>query len=413
MNLANQAADILRRSETEKREMSGEEQTQFDAIHADIDKLKGQIDRVERQEREELEQRGSQGRIGGGLQDGGNGGEGHEQRTAEEAKVMNDAAFRSFLVYGMSGLSPEHRQVMASRMANLPDEARAQAIGTDTAGGYTATESFAAQVETAMKAYAGIRNTRATIIRTSTGSTMNMPTSNDTSNKGARLGENTQVGEQDITFGSKALRSYTYNSKLVRVSLQFMRDTNMANFEGWLAERLGERIGRILGEECITGTGNNMPEGLAAATSAGVTCASATAITYDEFVNMEHAINPAYRRQAEWLLADGLVKAAKLLKDGEGRPLWVPGIASNAPDTILRYRYTVDQEIPTPASNALSGYFGDFSKFHIRDVGGLQVLRLTERYADYLQVGFIGFSSHDSVLLDAGTNPIKHIKMGA
>jgi HK97 family phage major capsid protein len=51
--------------------------------------------------------------------------------------------------------------------------------------------------------------------------------------------------------------------------------------------------------------------------------------------------------------------------------------------------------------------FGQHKKYYIRDVQGIFVLRLTERYADYGQVGFIAFMRQDSELLDAGTNPIK------
>ena len=38
--------------------------------------------------------------------------------------------------------------------------------------------------------------------------------------------------------------------------------------------------------------------------------------------------------------------------------------------------------------------------------GGTTVLRLVERYADYLQVGYIGFLRADGNLVDAGTHPI-------
>jgi hypothetical protein len=41
------------------------------------------------------------------------------------------------------------------------------------------------------------------------------------------------------------------------------------------------------------------------------------------------------------------------------------------------------------------------------------VLRLTERYADYLQVGFLAFSRHDGVLVDAGTHPVAYYQNSA
>lgn len=405
-NLAEQAKALLTRAHDEKREMTAEETQQFDALHADIDNLRAQIDRIERQEDLDRELRESQGTAAGGKQQGTEG-----TRTADQEKEARSLAFRNWLVGGMNALTPEQREIMVARQASLTPEQRAMAAGIDTAGGYTVFDEFVAQIESALKAYSGVRNTRATVLRTSSGNQINMPTTNDTSNTGVLVGENVDVGTiTDPTLGSKALRAYMFSSKPLRVSYQFLQDTNLANVEGWIAGLLGERIGRGVAPYYITGTGNNQPEGLATAATLGVTAAAVDTVTYDELVDLEHSVDPAYRRQAEWLLADGLVKAVKKLKDGEGRPIWVPGVAVKEPDTILGYRYAVDMEIPTPATGTISAYFGDFSKFILRDVGGMQMLRLTERYAEYLQVAFLLFSRHDSILLDAGTNPIKYIQ---
>ncbi len=405
-NLANQARELLDKASAEKRDLTAEESTQFDKIHTDIDELKRQIDRTEQQQELEAELSRSQGTVAGPAATA-------EPESGTDTAEARSKACRNWIMHGIAGLSPEEREIMAAQRHDLPAEARAMAAGIDTAGGYTVADDFVARIETAMKAFAGVRNTRATIVRTAGGNEMPMPTSDDTNNKGERVGENKAVGTQDITMGSKSLRAYMYSSKLLRVSIQFLQDTSISNIEGWLAERLGERIGRKTAEEFITGTGNNMPEGLESSTTEGKQGSTQTSIKYNEFVDMEHSIDPAYRRVSEWLLGDGLVKAAKKLKDGEGRPLWVPGIAVKEPDTILSYPFTVDQEIPNPAASRITGYFGDFSKFHIRDVNSMQMLRLTERYAEYLQVAFLLFSRHDSILLDAGTNPIKHFKQSA
>ena len=55
--------------------------------------------------------------------------------------------------------------------------------------------------------------------------------------------------------------------------------------------------------------------------------------------------------------------------------------------------------------------FGDFSKYIIRDVLDIDLIRMNERYADYHQVAFVAISRMDSDLLNAGTNPIKCITM--
>jgi len=98
----------------------------------------------------------------------------------------------------------------------------------------------------------------------------------------------------------------------------------------------------------------------------------------------------------------------KKLKDGNSLPLWVPELAGGAPQTILGYRYTINNDVAAMAANAKSLLFGDFKKYVIRDVRGISLMRLAERYAEYRQVGFFAFSRHDGDLIDAGTHPIKY-----
>lgn len=402
-NLINQAGELLKRAESENRNMTAEEDANWQKYHADADELKVQYERMEKQADLESELHQSQGRVAGGRQ----------SAEVEATPDERNAAFGEWMRFGVNGLSAEHYDIMAGNRAAAPREARAQSVAVDTAGGYLVADEMAKKIETAMAAYAGVRNTRATVMRTNTGADILMPTSNDTTNSGTLIGENVQHSEKAITVGSKTLRAYAFSSGIVLVSYQFLQDASVPQIENWISGLLAERNGRGSGAYFITGTGNNQPEGLASAATSGVTATSATEIIWDELVDLEHSVDPAYRLRAEWLLADGAVKVIKKLKDGEGRPLWVPGVATKEPDTILGYRYAIDQSIPTPASGTISAYFGDFSKFVIRDVAGMQMLRLTERYADYGQVAFLLFSRHDSMLLDAGTHPIKYLTMGA
>jgi hypothetical protein len=53
------------------------------------------------------------------------------------------------------------------------------------------------------------------------------------------------------------------------------------------------------------------------------------------------------------------------------------------------------------------------SFFWIREVRGITMVRLNERYADYLQDGFFAYNRVDSIVVNAGTNPIKKLTMAA
>jgi HK97 family phage major capsid protein len=114
--------------------------------------------------------------------------------------------------------------------------------------------------------------------------------------------------------------------------------------------------------------------------------------------------------RAKYMLADNTLGTLKTLLDKFGRPLWVPGVAVGAPDTINGYQYVINQSMDGVAAGNTSGnttmVFGDFSKFVVRRVGSMTMRRLVERYAELDQVGFLAFERVDSQLLDAGTHPL-------
>ena len=66
------------------------------------------------------------------------------------------------------------------------------------------------------------------------------------------------------------------------------------------------------------------------------------------------------------------------------------------PDLLLGYPYMINNYMPTMAAGNHSVLFGDFFEgYVIRDVQGVALMRLTERYAEYLQVAFLAFARAD------------------
>lgn len=306
------------------------------------------------------------------------------------------SAFGLMLRHGADGLTPESRQTLAATSA----EARAQAVGTPAAGGYLVPEEFRARMVEAIVSYGGIA-ALAEVMTTDNGAETVWPTNNDTGNVGAILAENTQVTEQDLTFGQGKIASYMYTSKLVRVSFQLLQDAAF-DFEGFLARKLGERIGRAAAAHYATGTGTGQPQGLVTGLTKDVETATASKIAYDDLVDLEHSIDQAYRANAGYVLSDSALRALRKLKDTTGRPLWAPSIIGGTPSTINGRPYTVDNGMAAVADGAKPIVYGDIkAAYLIRLVRGAQVLRLTERYADYLQVGFLGFQRLDAIVQDA------------
>lgn len=375
--------------------MSAEVETQFDAIMANADKLKTEIDRVERLED-----------IEAGLAERIERRAGRDGISTDEAAALAAAegeAFRAYMRVGMGGLTAEQRALAAPRFQ------AAQGTGSGTAGGYTVPEGFYGQLIEAQLAFGGMMDPGvAYVFDTSSGNPLPIPTDNDTANEGAILGENTQVSAQDVVFGAVTLNAHTYSSKLVLVANQLLQDSAF-NLDAFLSSKLGTRIARIVNRHCTTGDGASKPTGVVPASTLGVTAASGTAIAPDELIDLEHSVDPAYRMGARYMMADSTLKAIKKLKDSQNRYLWLSGLAVKEPDTINGYPYTINQHMAAIGSGNKPLLFGDFSKYFIRRVAGVQVLRLTERYADYNQTGFLAFQRWDGNLVDAGTHPIKHL----
>ena len=394
--LVDQAGAILSRADKENRSLTHEEERKWEEMHRDIDKMKRKIDELEIQER------------GGHHYERDNGCGGYRS----EARAAENRIFRKWMVGGMECLDAEEKRFMHARQA--PAEGRAQSVGTTTAGGFSVPKDFRRELETALKSFGGIRASRATILNTTGGGQLELPTSNDTSNKGALLAENTADAEQDITFGQLLLDAYKYTSRIIRVSVELMQDSAF-NMDAFIAGRFAERLARITNEHFTTGDGTGKPNGVVTAATLGKTGAGGqvTSVTYNDLVDLKHSVDQAYRQNAEWMMNDLTVAAATKLVDGDSRPLWAAGLVAGAPDTILGHTYVVNNDMAVMAANAKSILFGDFSKYIIRDVLDVTMARLVERYAEFHQVGFIANGRWDGDLLDAGTNPIKYYQNAA
>ncbi|MCP3669091.1 MAG: phage major capsid protein [Gammaproteobacteria bacterium] len=389
--LASDMRSMVEVAETEERGLSAEERTTWDAMNGEYEAVDGRISVIERANAIDPSVEAA---IGDPVT--------NDVDDAEARSLAFDALLRSNAP-GVTGLSADHRDMLAVMGA----EARAQGVATDAAGAYTVPEDMTNSIETAMEQFGGIAN-HATVISTSGGGPLSMPTCDDTSNTGALLAENTVDTEQDVAFSELVLDAYKYTSKIIRVSVELMQDSAF-DLNAYIASALGERLGRATAAQYATGTGSSQPNGLMTAASAGLTAASATALTHAELVALKHSVDPAYRANAKFVFNDTTLLALKGLVDTDGRPLWQPAIADAVPATIDGDRYVIDQGVGSIATGVRSVGYGDMSKYIIRRVKGFTLVRLVERYADYHQVGFVAFMRTDADLLDAGSNPFKVI----
>jgi HK97 family phage major capsid protein len=373
--------------------MSPEDDTAYRAALDDTERLSNDIELVERAIRQEAVM-GSASANPGDNDTTDRSGAGAK---AEDPEATYREAFSSFMRRGLGRLSGDQQRAMQDGYQEL--EGRALAVATDAAGGYMVPKDFWDKMTESLKAFGGLIN-EATVLPTGTGADLSWPSNDDTNNTGALLAENVQAGELDFAFATKMLKAHMFTSKITRVSLQLLQDS-VFNLDAWLPVKQGERLGRALAPYLINGTGVDQPQGLVPGLAA-VTTATVNKITFDDLIDLEHAVNSAYRNRGMYVLADSALRELRKVKDTQGQYIWQPATAAGVPSAINGRPYAIDENMDVFGLGAKPVVFGDIKRaFIVREVAGSQLLRLTERYADFLQVGFLSFARYDSRVDDA------------
>lgn len=361
----------------------------YDAGLAEIDAIDAQIERIN-----SLNQRAANDRSNEAVFEA-------SDRSARDSGSQGSAIFAKWLRGGDKALNAADWEIVRATMST----------GTNTEGGYTVQTEVAASVLEALKAYGGMRAI-SDVFSTAQGNPMNWPTSDGTSEEGEIVDENASATDADATFGVKSLPVYKYSSKVITVPVELLQDSNV-DIEAFVRARLATRLGRITNKHFTTGTGSSQPNGVVTAATVGVTAANAssqvTAVTFDSLVDLQHSVDPAYREagNCRFMFNDATLKSIRKIKDGSGRPIFVPGYETGnpggAPDRLLGDPITINQSVAAMAASAKSILYGDFSHYKIRDVMGVELQRYTDSaYAKKGQVGFLAWLRSGGNLVDVG-----------
>lgn len=382
-------------------DMNAETRAKIDAMYADADALKGDIDRAERSAAMEAELRESKPLPSSPLA------QVSDVKSAEVRMAEHKAALRSYLLNGESEMPVEQRNILRAIQA----EKRTQNASTGALGGFTVATDLSSEIEIGLKWYGGMRKVARSIVTGGFGN-LDWPTLNDTANPGKRLNATTVPGtadELDLTFGQVVFGNWTYTTEAITVQKELIEDSAFP-IDQIIKDAFIERIGRAQNTDFTIGSGTTMPNGVVPQSTTGVTAATggATTVSYANLVDLVHSVDIAYRGQSSFMFHDTTLAALRKLVDTQNRPLFGLGINGGDPDKILGYSYQVNNDVAQMAANAKSILFGNFNKYIIRDfTSGYNVLRLNEIAALQNQVVFVGFTRADGQLTDPGTHPIK------
>lgn len=353
---------------------------------------------------------------------------------------ITDAEARSFDRYLRTGQIDSNMRMSEYR------DAQSSSVNVDVSGGsgggYLIPVGFWQRLAIALKQYGGLSQLYYQL-DTPTGATMTWPTIDPTTTIASLLTENDQVSSTSYNFGIGNLYAWTY-AELILCSIQLVKDSAF-DVSSFCADRLGEACGRALAAHAVTGTGASEPLGIlpaltaaygGSATSGGMykltaatnvnvlpgtsgsTAGSDTTepntITELELgmpslaslIAIMQSVDVAYRSLpgTAWVMSDAQHTALRQMTDGFGRPLLEVGVVNANVTELLGYPIVIDNNMSAAAAGtddspqAAGPVFGNFKSAMVyRQVGreGVEMMRLVERFSDYLQVGFLGWLRAD------------------
>lgn len=267
-------------------------------------------------------------------------------------------------------------------------------IGTDSKGGYLVPDEFERTLVQSLEEN-NIMRSLARIIRTSSGE-MQIPVV-ATRGTASWVDEATEIPTSDDSFSQVTLSAYKIGT-MIKVSHELLNDSAFP-LDSFIAEDFGRRMGTLEEEAFISGDGTKKPTGFLSTAQVGKTTASATAITFDDVMDLYYALKSPYRNKAVFITNDSTIKALRKVKDTNGQYIWQPSLVAGTPDTIMGRPVYVSSFMPAMSAGVKAMAFGDFSYYWIADRVGRTFERLDELFSATDQVGFKGIQRVDGKLI--------------
>lgn len=360
-----------------------QEQERWDARMADMDSLKEQIDSIEAR---------------------------YEQMKAvEEDMAVRQHALDHVKQFGAKresaeGNADEYRKAFRSYLKgdmNLKElrALAAQTKGTAAAGGNTVPVDMENSVMAAMKEFGGMRQV-ARVISTPNGRNLDFPTSDDTGNLAKIVAEATAITNSTrVPFGKITMEAVKYYTGPIKISRELIQDS-VIDVESFVRDRMAERFARATNAHYTTrsSTETSGPHGIVNYSTGAVAVAN-NALTPENLLSLLHSVDPAYRRGpgVAWMTADAGVNEIRALRWGSSRSfVWQPSLQPGVPDSLLGYPIVVNQDVPLEGTSGNKWlWFGNWNHYVIRDVQGIDLMRLEERYAEEDVVAYVGYLRTD------------------
>jgi HK97 family phage major capsid protein len=331
-----------------------------------------------------------------------NGGMPSTEETAEQRTAKQKEAFSNYIRFGR--VSEENRSHLTAGSlagANLPAELRDLTTGVGGVGsvGYWIPQGFYPSLVEAEKSVGQIISL-INVQKVSDGSPTKVGLVDDTANSLTVLGETVAVSEVDPTTSGKIVTPDMLTTGAVKVSIQSLQDSYFSVDE-FLKNAFGVRYYRGLSNLVTNGSSSGNIQSILTGAHNVDTTTGPGVVGYSDIVNLFASLDPAYLGNSTFVMNSTTRGYLLGVTDTLGRPLFITSPNSGAFDTLLGRPVVLNQSMPNIGAGNTAIQFGDFKAgYLLRQVGDLTVLRLSERYMDQLEVGFIGYVRAGGVSLD-------------
>jgi HK97 family phage major capsid protein len=389
--LITQAQDLARKGVSEGRDLTVEEQTGFDQMIGEAEKLDARAKAISEGELRAKDLEESFRKVTG------------KEPNSEKREESGLAAWARSANMGEGfDLSPvlgaERRALAAIRAGE--QRAMSATNGTGPDGVYGQLWEYAVAASQILQA--GVD-----VINTADGSTLPLPavTAHAT---GASAAANAPITASDAGLTTVDL-AVTKGGYLTLVPSELIQDTTF-DLEGYLARAAGRELGRLVSAKAeaaliagFTASGATAPSG-----SIGAATGSVFA---DAIIDLFHSVLPEYRTTSAFLMADLVAAAVRKTKDGSGQYVWERSLVPGNPLTIDNKPYYIGTSLPSPTGTSKIIYFGDFSALKVRIAGGLRFERSAEYAFGNDQVAFRAIVRSGAVTVDP--NAVKFLQLTA
>lgn len=358
-------------------DMTGQEETEFSNITAELDSLSVKIETTKKFERAA---KWASEPDGGPLAMNTKGGWANTQREVELDDVKTGKAIRSgWKKYLKSGV-----------LVLTPDEIKAYQADNPVGGGFlVAPQDFVRELILLVKNMVFVRQ-MATVFTVDRAESLGIPAM-DTDPSDADWTSELAVGNEETTmaFGKRELRPHPV-AKLVKVSNKLLRNSAM-DPEAIVMDRMAYKMGVTQEKAYLLGTGADQPLGVFVATSQGIdtsrdtTAATTTAVAADDFISTKYSLKAQYQQNATWILNRTVVAATRKLKDNNNNYLWTTGLTAfggatgpgnglqGTPERLLDCPLLMSEYAPSTFTTGLyMAILGDFKHYYIADALQMQ-----------------------------------------